>query len=303
MIPVARLRPMFGAAPWRAAAYLLSSIVVTSVLFVVVVTSVLLAGSLALIGVGIPLLIVAAAVVRAAAHVERQRAALAPGVQPVELHSDGNSVATNGAVTHAADADAGHRGTGHEPPGLLAAVRRGWGDPAMGPSLGYLVGLFVPLFVLDVVAASIWLSLLGGVTVPLWYWTVPQTFDGVTHHGLFFGWFPNGPGGPDAIGLAVDDLPTALAVAGVSALVFAVVACPMVVAVARFHARIAGRLVGPPVDPLAGARALLRSPGPLAFDPPGAAAPRTGHGPAGRARGNRSPLARPTHLAVAPPPS
>ena len=294
MIPVARLRPVLGAAPWRAAAYLLSSIVVCTVLFAVVVTSVLVAVPLILIGVGIPLLVVAAAVVRAAAHVERQRAALAPGVQVVEPPADGNR-----AATYAADADP--RGTDHEPPGLLAAVRRGWGDPTMGPSLGYLVGLFVPLFVLDVVAASIWLSFLGGVTVPLWYWTVPQTFDGVTHHGLFFGWFPHGPGGPDAIGLAVDDLPTALAVAGVSALLFAVVACPMVVAAARFHARIAGRLLGPPADPLAGARAVLRSPGPLAFDPPAAAAPRTGDGPAGRARGTRSPVARPTHLAVAPP--
>jgi Putative sensor len=296
VIPVARLRLVFGAAPWRAAAYLLSSIVVSTVLFVVVVTSVLLAGSLALIGVGIPLLIVAAAVVRAATHVERQRAALAPGVQVVEPLVD-----ANGAATDSADVDP--RGTDHEPPGLLAAVRRGWADPAMGPSLGYLVGLFVPLLVLDVVAASIWLSFLGGVTAPLWYWAVPQTFDGVTHHGLFLGWFPHGPGGPDAFGLAVDDLPTALAVAGVSALLFAIVACPVVVAAARFHARIADGLLGPPADPLAGARAVLRSPGPLALDPPQAAAPRTGHGPSGRARGIRSPVARPTHLAVAPPPS
>ena len=301
MIPVARLRPVLGAAPWRAAAYLLSSIVVSTVLFVVVVTSVLLAVPLVLIGVGIPLLVVAAAVVRAAAHVERQRAALAPGVQVVEPLVDGNGAATDVAATRPTPTPA--RGTDHEPPGLLAAVRRRWGDPAMGPSLGYLVGLFVPLLVLDVVAASIWLSFLGGVTVPLWYWTVPQTFDGVTHHGLFLGWFPHGPGGPDAVGLAVDDLPTALAVAGVSALLFAIVACPVVVAAARFHARIAGRLLGPPADPLAGARAVLRSPGPLALDPTAAAAPRTGHGRAGRARGTRSPVARPTHLAVAPPPS
>ena len=221
MIPVARLRTVFGAAPWRAAAYLVSSIVVSTVLFVVVVTSVLLAGGLALIGVGIPLLIVAAAVVRAAAHVERQRAALAPGVHVVAPLVHGDVADPAGTPTHAAAETAaetaateagpaaGPADSDGVPRGLLAAVRRGWGDPAMGPSLGHLVGLYVPLLLLDTVVAGVFLALLGGVTVPLWFWAVPQSFDAVTHHGLFLGWFPNGPGGADAVGLAVDDLPTA----------------------------------------------------------------------------------------------
>jgi hypothetical protein len=61
-----------------------------------------------------------------------------------------------------------------------------------------------------------------------------------------------------------------------------VVACPLVVAAARLHARTAGRLLGRPADPLAPARAALRSPGPLA---PLAS----------------SPSVPPRHLTIAPP--
>ena len=45
-------------------------------------------------------------------------------------------------------------------------------------------------------------------------------------------------------------------------------ACPLATAAARLHARIATRLLGAPVDPLAEARAVLRSPGPLAVPAP-----------------------------------
>jgi hypothetical protein len=272
-----RLRFALGAAPWRAAAYLLGSIVVGTVLFTVVVTLTVVAGALVVVGIGVPLLLVAAAVVRAAAHVERQRAALVPGVAVVDPTAadrpvDGDAVDGRDAVVDGDDPAAGGSG-------LRAAVRRRWTDPAMGPSLGYLAGLYVPLLLLDAVAVGLFLSIAGVVTVPFWYWAVPQTFDGVTHHGLFWGSFPHGPGGPDAIGLAIDDLPTALAVAGAGAVVFVLVACPLVVAAARLHARVAGRLLGPPVDPLARARAVLRSPGPL------------------------PPAPRAAHLAVAPPPT
>ena len=101
------------------------------------------------------------------------------------------------------------------------------------------------------------------------------------------GSFPQGPGGPDALGLAIDDLPTAVAVAAAFAVLFVVVACPLVVSAARLHARTAGRLLGRPADPLAPARAVLRSPGPLA--------PLAADGPAA------SPAARPHHLTLAPP--
>jgi hypothetical protein len=86
--------------------------------------------------------------------------------------------------------------------------------------------------------------------------------NGETAHGLAWGWFPNGPGGPDAIGLWVGDLPSSLVAAGICAVCF-VGACHLVRAAARVHAGAAGALLGPPVDPLAEARAVLRGPGPL----------------------------------------
>ena len=255
MIEVGRLGLALGAAPWRCAAYLIGSMVIGTVLFTVVVTAVAVAAPLLLIGIGVPLLLAAAHLIRGAAHLERQRAAIVPGVEVVEPPVDpagptGEPIETDGVPPAATS--------------LLAALRRRWTDPAMAPSLGYLVGLYVPLMVLDTVVVSLWLGTLAGTTIPFWYWAVPQTVDGVTDHGLFWGSFPHGPSGPDAIGLAIDDLPTAVVVAAVFAVLFVVVACPLVVAAARLHARTAGRLLGRPADPLAPARAVLRSPGPLA---------------------------------------
>jgi hypothetical protein len=270
---VGGLRLAVSAAPWRSAAYLLGSIVIGTVLFTAVVTVVAVSAPLVVIGIGIPLLLAAAHVIRGAAHFERQRAAMVPGVEVAEPPAGRAGLA--GDDVEAPDA------------GLLAALRRQWTDPAVAPSLGYLVGLYVPLMVLDTVALGVWLGILGGVTIPFWYWAVPQTFDGVTDHGLFWGSFPHGPGGPDAVGLAIDDLPTAIAVAAVFAVVFVVVACPLVVAAARLHARTAGRLLGRPADPLAPARAVLRSPGPLA--------PLASGGPMA------SPSVPPHHLTLAPP--
>jgi Putative sensor len=250
-----RLRLVASSAPWRSAAYLLSSIVTGTVLFALVVVAIAVAAPLVVVGIGVPLLLGAAVLVRGAAHVERQLAALAPDVEVANLPADDSDRTDRTDRTDRAGVDSG----------LIAAVRSRWSDPAMGPALGYLVALFVPLVVFDAVVAGVWLALLSGVTIPFWYWAVPETFDGTTAHGLFWGWFPHGPDGPGAIGLAIDDLPTALAVAGVMAVLFVVAACPLVVAAARLHARIAGRLLGPPIDPLAPAKAVLRSPGPLAL--------------------------------------
>jgi hypothetical protein len=276
---VGGVRLAVSMAPWRSAAYLLGSMVIGTVLFSVVVTVVAVSAPLVVIGIGLPLLLAAAHLVRGAAHLERQRAAMVPGVAVAEPPIDRAGL----AVDPVEAPDGG-------PPmgaGLLPALRRRWTDPAMAPSLGYLVGLYVPLMVLDTVAVGLWLGILGGITIPFWYWAVPQTFDGVTDHGLFWGWFPHGPGGPDAVGLAIDDLPTAIAVAAVLAVLFVVVACPLVVAAARLHARTAGRLLGGPADPLAPARALLRSPGPLA--------PLVSRGP------TASPSVPPHRLTLAPP--
>jgi len=270
---VGGLRLAVSAAPWRSAAYLLASMVIGTVLFTLIVTVVAVSAPLVVIGIGLPMLLAAAHLVRGAAHLERQRAAMVPGVEVAERPA--GRAGLTGDDVEAPDA------------GLLAAVRRRWTDPAMAPSLGYLVGLYVPLMVLDTVAVGLWLGILGGITIPFWYWAVPQTFDGVTDHGLFWGSFPHGPGGPDAVGLAIDDLPTAIAVAAAFAVLFVVVACPLVVAAARLHARTAGRLLGRPADPLAPARAALRSPGPLA--------PLACGGP------TASASVPPHHLTLAPP--
>jgi Putative sensor len=273
VIAMGGFRLLVSAAPWRSAAYLLGSIVIGTVLFTVVVTVVAVSAPLVVIGIGLPLLLAAAHVIRGAAHLERQRAAMVPGIAVAEPPVDRAGLA--GDDVEAPDA------------GLLAALRRQRTDPAMAPSLGYLVGLYVPLILLDTVAVGLWLGILGGVTIPFWYWAVPETFDGVTDHGLFWGSFPHGPGGPDAVGLAIDDLPTAIAVAAIFAVLFVVVACPLVVAAARLHARTAGRLLGRPADPVAPARAELRSPGPLA--------PLASVGP------TACPSVPPHHLTLAPP--
>jgi Putative sensor len=288
---VGGLRLAVSSAPWRCAAYLLGSMVIGTVLFSAVVTVIAVSASLLLVGIGVPLLVLAAHLIRAAAHLERQRAALVPGVEVVEDPID-HAGSAHGEDGGAVPADGPTVGDG-----LFAALRRRWTDPRMAPSLGYLVGLYVPLLVLDTVVSSLWLGALGGITIPLWYWAVPQTFDGVTQHGLFWGSFPHGPGGPDAVGLAIDDLPTAIGVAALFGVLFVVVACPLVVATARLHARIAGRLLGRPADPLAPARAVLRSPGPLAQ----LASGRSGAAPAGRSAHPAGAAARPHHLTLAPP--
>ena len=58
--------------------------VIGTVLFTVVVTAVAVAAPLLLIGIGVPLLLAAAHLIRGSAHLERQRAAMVPGVEVVE---------------------------------------------------------------------------------------------------------------------------------------------------------------------------------------------------------------------------
>jgi hypothetical protein len=129
--------------------------------------------------------------------------------------------------------------------------------------------LFVPLLVLDVVALVIWLAFLAGVTLPLWYWSIPQRWqDGQSHHGVMIGYLPNGPhtviviNGHDGFGVWIDDLPTALAAAGVF-FVLSLLGAYLVVGAARLHAAVVRSVLGPPVDPLAAAKRMLAEPGPL----------------------------------------
>jgi len=233
------LRLLLSPSPWAGAAYLASYVVVGTVLFAVAVVAVVVSGVLSIFWLGLPLLVGAALVVRGCAEVERVRLRLvAPG--PVA----GRYL----EVTQ---------------PGLLAQLSTRWRDPATRRGLAYVVGLWAPLLALDLVALVLWLYCLAGISIPLWYWSVPQTFDnGQTLHGLAFGSFPNGPDGPGGWGIWVGDLGTALAVAAAFLVLFLLVNY-LVVIVARVHARIARALLGPWTDPLAAANQVLASPGPL----------------------------------------
>ena len=107
------------------------------------------------------------------------------------------------------------------------------------------------LWALDLAVLTIWLTFIGCITVPAWYWAPEQTYPGGSHHGLQFGDFPHGPHGPGAVGVYVDTLPKAIVTAVVflaASLLFQYV----VVYTARLHARIAGR-------PARGARRPARS--------------------------------------------
>jgi hypothetical protein len=234
------LRMFFSAGPWSATAYLGSYLVVSGVLFSFSVTSVALAGPLTFVWLGLPLLVGAAGVIRGCAAFERLRALLVGA----RVTSDYRQVAR---------------------PGLMAQLRTRWSDPAMGRDCTYLMLLFVPLLVLDTVAFAIWVGCAGMITLPLWYWSIPHTWDdtGTHDHGVELGYLPHGPHMSDGgFGVWVGSLPAAL----VAAAVFFVLACLaayLVVGVARAHLGAVRNLLGPYRDPLAPARRVLDGAGPL----------------------------------------
>ncbi len=225
---------------WRSAWFLLSYIFVTGwVLFSVALTASVTAALLTVTIAGIPLLVAAAGVVRGCAAAERARLRLVLA-EPVR----GQYRPVTGT-------------------GLLARASTRWKDRATWRDLAYLVGLWVPLMVLDTVVITVWLIFLAGITMPAWYWAPPNTFDsGATAHGIPFGDFPSGPGGPGARGLFVDTLPKALLAAAVCLVLFLLFNY-VLVATARAHARVARALLRPAADPLAAAKDVLSRPGPL----------------------------------------
>jgi hypothetical protein len=95
-------------------------------------------------------------------------------------------------------------------------------------------------------------------SLPIWYRYVPTTFDnGTTAHGVAFGSFPNGPHGPGARGVFVDDLPTALLAAAVGVVLLVFAANYVVVAAARTHAAMTRALLRPTTrSPAAGQQTL-----------------------------------------------
>jgi hypothetical protein len=234
------LRMFFSAGPWAATAYLASYVVTGTVFFSVALTVLLTSYVMAITWVGIPLLVGAALIIRGCAQVERWRTRLVGVGIPASYRP----------VTS---------------PGLFAQVKTRWADPATRRDCGYLILMFAPLFVLDVVALSIWLSFLAMVTLPLWYWSIPQTWEntGIHDHGVMLGYLPNGPGmAYGGFGVWVGSIQAALAASAVF-FVLALLATYLVVGAARAHAAVARTLLGPYVEPLAAARRMLTEPGPL----------------------------------------
>ena len=238
------LRLLVSAGPWRAAWYLAGYVFAVGwVLFSVGLTAVVTAAVFAITLAGIPMLIAAAGVLRWCAGVERGRL---------------RQVLT-------APVGGGYRSFGGT--GLIAGATGRWRDPATWRDAAYLIGLWGPLFILDTGVLAIWLTFLGLATLPVWFWA-PRGNAGfgytspTTIHGVVLGYFPHGPTGSGGVGLYVDTLPKALLAAAIFAVAFLLFNY-VVVLTGRAHAAVARSLLSTPTDPLAEAKEVLASPGPL----------------------------------------
>jgi hypothetical protein len=233
------LHQLVTASTWRAAWCLLAYLVWGWLLWAAVLAATLTAAVLCITLAGIPLLVAAAGVIRGCANAERWRLR---GVLAGPIHG-------------------GYRAVRR--PGILGQVRTRWSDPATWRDFAYLFALFPLLWALDLAVMVVWLVLLGGITVPLWYWAPVGTFNnGQSAHGLQFGYFPNGPSGPGSWGWFVGNLHQALIAAGIFLVLFLLFNY-VLVGTARLHARIASALLRAPADPMAEAREVLTTPGPL----------------------------------------
>ena len=233
------LHQLVAGSTWRAAWFLLAYLVWGWLLWAAVFAATLTAAVLCITLAGIPLLIAAAGVIRGCANAERWRLR---GVLAGPIHG-------------------GYRAVRR--PGILGQVRIRWSDPATWRDFAYLFCLFPLLWAVDLAVLVVWLVLLAGITVPAWYWSVPETFNnGQQASGLQFGYFPNGPNGSGGHGVFVDTLPKALIAAAVFLVLFLLFNYVLVGA-ARLHTRIASALLRAPADPMAEAKEVLTKPGPL----------------------------------------
>jgi Putative sensor len=233
---------LLSASPWRAAGYLLCYLLVSGLLFAVVVAASVMTAALAATVALAPLMVASAALIRGCAAVERAmlRQLLR---RPV-------------------------RGS-YPPPaegGLWRRARGAWSS-AIWRDLGYLAGLWVPLYVLDAVVFAIWAYLLAGVTLPLWYRHVVNVCFGncgaARVPGLQFGSFPAGPHGAGASGLWVyPSIGPALLIA-LGSLVAFLLFNYVLVLTARLHGTVARAMLRGPSDPLGPAKSVLAEPGPL----------------------------------------
>ena len=235
-------RLLFSASPWRAAGFLISYLIIAPVLFAVALTVSVGTAALAVTVALVPLLIAAAAVIRGCAEV--QRALLRQVVSgPVR----GRYPAADGR-------------------GLWRLARARWTSGATWRDVACLAGLFVPFFALDALVLAIWLGLLAGTTLPLWFRHAYDVCLGncTTGHtqGIMIGHFPSGPHALGARGFYVDTVSSALVVAAICAAAFLLFNYILVIAT-RIQGRVLRAVLRTPADPLAPVRHVLSKPGPL----------------------------------------
>jgi hypothetical protein len=232
------VRLLCSAGLWSSAGFLAGYLLVSWVLFSVAFTAVMTAAVFAITLAGIPLLAAAAGVVRGCANVERGR------LRQLFAEPVLGSYRTVAA------------------PGIMAQARVRWRDPATWRDVAYLIGLWLPLYALDLIVLSVWLVFLAGITLPAWYRFPSSDFGNTSAHGVQLGYFPNGPHGHGGYGFFIATLPQAFLAAAVCLILFLLFNY-VLVATARAHARVARSLLRPPADPLAGAREVLAGPRPL----------------------------------------
>ncbi|HEX9336463.1 MAG TPA: sensor domain-containing protein [Pseudonocardiaceae bacterium] len=200
---------------WRATLYLASYVPVGIGLFGCSLAVLIVCYVMNITWLGLPMLVGAAVVLRGCAHVERGRARLVGDpIMPDYQQVSGQ--------------------------GVFAQVRTRWRDVATWRDCAYLVLLFPALLLLDGGTLVVWLTVLAGVALPLWYWSVPGTL----------------------LGFLTPNLGTALVLA-IAFAALAVFVSRLVLMVASLHAAVARALLGPRVDPLAEAKRMLAEPGPL----------------------------------------
>ncbi len=181
------IRLVLSRDPWAAARYLLGYLLICWALFAIALGTSVAGAGLSIMFVGPRVLVAAAAAIRWCADVERARLRRLVGSR----------------------IQGGYRQViGHS---IMAQLRTRWRDPAIWRDIAYLVGLFVPLLMLDAIVLAVWGSfLVAGITLPILYWVPWQTIHGVRYHGSQLGYFPNGPHGHGGWGLYIDTLPKAL---------------------------------------------------------------------------------------------
>ncbi len=234
------LHQLVAGSTWRAAWFLLAYLVWGWLLWTAVFAATLTAAVLCITLAGIPLLVAAAGVIRGCANAERWRLR---EVLAEPIHG-------------------GYRAV--QRPGILGQVRTRWTDPAIWRDFAYLFVLFPLLWAVDLAVLVVWLVLLAGITVPLWYWApararsttgspAPASSSATSRTARA------GPG-PGAGSWAT--LHQALIAAAVFLVLFLLFNY-VLVGTARLHTRIASALLRAPADPMAEAKEVLTKPGPL----------------------------------------